>query len=133
MAYFVGKNAAIVINSVPYCLTDWNLEVNSEEVDITTFCSVGQAGTVVGQVRGVNTVVGGVIGGSMTATGPYTGGAPSAGEIYPVIFYLGSPTGPQNGPSFTQTFLITSVRVTQNVRDKATLEISGTLTALPTI
>jgi hypothetical protein len=129
MAYFVGKNAGIVINGQPYCLTDWALDITTEEVDLTTFCSVGQAGTVVGPVRGVNTVVGGIVGGSMTASGPYQGAAPTSGEIYTVVFYLATPTG----PSFTQTFLITSVRVTQNVRDKAMLEIAGTLTAIPTL
>lgn len=127
MAYFVGKNAAIVINGLPYCLSDWAIDITSEEVDLTTFCSIGQAGTAVGNVRGVNTVVGGIIGGSMSASGPYTGAAPTSGDIYSIIFYLASP----GGPSFTQTFLITSVRITQNVRDKAMLEIAGTLTALP--
>jgi hypothetical protein len=133
MAYYVGKNAAIAINGVPYCLTDWNLDITTEEVDLTTFCSLGQAGTAVGLVQGVNTVVGGIIGGSVSASGPYTGGAPTSGQVYPIIFYLGSPTGPAGGPSFTQTFLITSVRLSQNVRDKAMIEITGTLTALPTL
>lgn len=128
MAYFVGKYAAFVLDGTPYCLTDYNLEINSEPVDLTTFCSIGQAGTVVGAVAGVNTVVGGIIGGNFTASGPYTGVAPVVGDIVSIVFYLASPTG----PSFTQTFLITSVRIATNVRDKATIELAGDLTALAT-
>jgi hypothetical protein len=130
MAYYVGKNAGLEIDGDVICLTDWNLTVTAEEVDLTTFCSIGQAGTYVGEVRGVNTVVGGIIGGSMSASGPYTGIAPTAGQVVPVVFFLSTLPG---GPSFTQTFLITSVNITQNVRDKAMLEISGTLTAIPTL
>lgn len=118
MAYFTGKNAAIVIGGVPYCLTDWSLNLTSDEVDLTTFCS-----------GGVNTVVGGILGGDMSASGPYTGSAPTVGQVYNVIFYLAAP----GGPSFQQYFLITSVRVATNVRDKATIEVSGTLTALATL
>ena len=128
MAYYVGKNAGISIDGTVICMTDWALDVTSEEVDLTTFCSLGEAGTVVGAVKGVNTVVGGIIGGSMTASGPYTGLAPTAGSVVPVVFFLSTLPG---GPSFNQTFLITSVRITQNVRDKAVLEVAGTLTALP--
>jgi hypothetical protein len=129
MAYYVGKNAGLEIDGDVICMTDWALDVTSEEVDLTTFCSIGQAGTVVGEVKGVNTVVGGIIGGSMSASGPYTGIAPVAGQVVPVVFFLSTLPG---GPSFTQTFLITSVRITQNVRDKAVIEVAGTLTALPT-
>lgn len=113
MAYYVGKSAAIVINGTPYCMTDWSLDLTTEEVDVTSFCS-----------GGFTHVLGGITGGSMSASGPYTGTAPTVGTVIPVIFYVASP----GGPSFTQNVLLTSVRVTQNVRDKAMLEIAGTIT-----
>jgi len=129
MAYYVGKNAGINIGGNPICMTDWSFNTTAEEVDLTTFCSTGEAGQFFGaDVRGVNTVVGGVVGGSMSASGPYTGAAPSVGTVVEVVFFLSTLPG---GPSITQTFLITSVNITQNVRDKAVLEVSGTLTALP--
>jgi hypothetical protein len=129
MAYYVGKNAGIEIDGQVICMTDWSLNTTAEEVDLTTFCSVGNAGTIFEGIKGVNTVVGGILGGSMSASGPYTGIAPTVGDVVPVVFFLSTLPG---GPSFTQTFLITSVNITQNVRDKAQLEVAGTLTALPT-
>lgn len=113
MAYYAGKNASITIGAVAYPMDTWTLDDTCEEVDVTNFTS-----------GGARQVIAGITAGSMSASGPYTGIAPTAGNTGTIVFDVGG-----GGGTATRTILLTSVKKNTAVKDKATLEISGSITA----
>lgn len=120
MPFFSGKNGFFIADGVTYPMEEWSLEYEIEEVEVTNFLSLG-----------FKSVLGGIVGGTVSASGPYGGGSPLAqaltGTVVAFTFGLGV------GASFTHPVLITGVSFGQNVKEKATLEISGSLTNNPAI
>ena len=120
MPFFSGKNGSFAANGVVYPMEEWSLEFEVEEVEVTNFMSLG-----------FKSLIGGIAGGTVSASGPYNGSAPLAetlsGTVVPFTFGVGV------GASFTYPVLITGVSYGQNVKEKATLEISGSLTNNPAI
>jgi|DEB19_MinimDraft_3_1074340.scaffolds.fasta_scaffold00430_16 hypothetical protein len=113
MAFYAGKNASIVIGAVAYPMDTWTLDDTCEEIDCTNFTS-----------GGVRQLIAGIVAGTMSASGPYTGLTPTAGLTGTIIFDVGG-----GGGTATRTILLTSVKKNTAVKDKATLEISGSITA----
>ncbi len=120
MPFFSGKNGFFVANGTTYPMEEWSLEIEVEEVEVTNFMSLG-----------FKSLLGGIAGGSVSASGPFNGTSPLAtalqGTVVPFTFGVGV------GASFTYPVLITGVSFGQNVKEKATREISGSLTNNPAI
>lgn len=114
MAYYAGKNASITIGGVLYPMDNWSLDDNIEELDVTNFTTGGE-----------KALIAGITGGSMSTSGPYTGLTPVAGATGFITFDVGG-----GGGAATRRILITSVKKATAVKDKATLEISGSITAV---
>lgn len=131
MAYYVGKtgfvkftNSAAVVTSLP--LSEWSLEMENEEVDFSNFES-----------SGAKSIAGGFFGGTISASGPYEGGAVTtstiltdfrAGKIVTVELGLLS-TGTVG---FSVYVLLTGASVNMDAKDKANFEFTGTLTNMDT-
>lgn len=129
MPFYNGKNGFLTIEGVSYPMEEWSLDIEIEEVEVTNFMS-----------GGFKSLLGGVAGGSISASGPYNGTSPITPTLAGVLTgnagqgALGTFTfGLAAGASFTWPVLVTGVSVTQNVKEKATLEISGSLTNLPAV
>ena len=62
MAYYAGKNGFVTVGSpaVRIPLEEWSMELEVEEVDLTNFESYG-----------MNSILGGIRGGTISASGPY--------------------------------------------------------------
>lgn len=120
MPFYNGKNGSFTANGVTYPMEEWSLDFEIEEVEVTNFTSLG-----------FKSVLGGIAGGSVSASGPFNGSHPLAlaleGTVVSFNFGVGA------GASFTYPVLITGVSFAQNVKEKATLEISGSLTNNPAI
>lgn len=129
MPFFNGKGGSLTIEGASYPMEEWSLEIEIEEVEVTNFLS-----------GGFKSVLGGIAGGSISASGPYDGTIPFAptlagviagnagnGAIGTFIF------GVSSAVTYTWGVLITGATVSQNAKEKATLEISGSLTNNPAI
>lgn len=131
MAYYVGKtgfvkftNSSAVVTSLP--LAEWSLELENDEVDFSNFES-----------GGAKSIAGGFFGGTISASGPYEGGAITtstiladfrAGKIVTVELGLLA-TG---AIGFSVYVLLKSVSVNMDVKEKANFEFTGTLTNMDT-
>lgn len=120
MPFYSGKNGSFTANGVSYPMEEWSLDIEVEEVEVTNFLS-----------GGFKSLLGGIAGGSVSASGPFNGSEPTAlalqGTIVPFAFGVGV------GAGYTYPVLITGVSIKQNVKEKATLEITGSLTNNPVI
>lgn len=120
MPFFSGKNGYFIANGITYPMEEWSLDIEVEEVEVTNFMS-----------GGFKSLLGGIAGGSVSASGPYGGTSPLAetltGTVVSFTFGLSA------GAAFTYPVLITGISFGQNVKEKATLEISGSLTNAPAI
>lgn len=129
MPFFNGKNGSLLIDGVTYPMEEWSLDIEIEEVEVTNFMS-----------GGFKSLLGGIAGGSISASGPYNGTIPFAPTLAGVLAgnagqgALGTFTfGLGGGVSYSWPVLITGASVAQNVKEKATLEISGSLTNIPAV
>jgi len=120
MPFFSGKTGSLTVNGITLPMEEWSLEFEVEEVEVTNFMS-----------QGLKSLIGGIVGGTVSASGPYSGVSPLDlaldGTVVSFFFGLGG------GAGFTRNVLITGVSFGQNVKEKATLEISGSLTNSPAI
>ena len=114
MPYYSGKNASITIGGILYAMDNWSLEDNCEEVEVTNFTT-----------GGLRAVIDGIVGGNMSTSGPYTGLVPTIGSIGLITFDVGG-----GGGAATRKILITSSKKSTEVKGKATLEVSGSITAV---
>ena len=111
MPYYAGKFATLTIGGVAYPMDSWSLDQTMEEVAVTNVTSGGG-----------RQVIAGIAGGSMSASGPYSGASPTVGATGTVIFDVGG------GSTASKTILLTSVKTATAVKDKATLDVSGSIT-----
>lgn len=131
MPFYTGKYGFLTVGGASFPMEEWSLEVEIEEVEVSNFNS-----------GGVKSLLGGLIGGSFSASGPYAGAIPGLGDLDSISVQaanlgngaIGSFTfGVGPGKSFTYPVLITNASVSQNVKEKATVEISGSLTNNPPV
>jgi hypothetical protein len=113
MPFFAGKNATLSIGGVAYPMDSWSIAIETEEVEVTNFQSGGQ-----------KSIIAGIQGGTVSASGPYNGTAPSSGAL--ANFTFGVAGGVNIGP---YQVLITGVTVDTTVKEKATIEVTGSLAA----
>lgn len=114
MAYYAGKNASITIGGVIYAMENWSLDDTAETIEVTNFTTGGETA-----------LIGGVTGGTMSTSGPYTGLTPTVGTTGLITFDVGG-----GGGAATRKIILTSVKKSTAVKDKATLEVSGSITAV---
>lgn len=129
MPFYNGKNGFLQIGGLSYPMEEWSLDIEIEEVEVTNFMS-----------GGFKSLLGGIAGGSVSASGPFDGTIPFSPTLAGVIAgnagqgALGTFTfGLGVGTSITWPVLITGASIGQNVKEKATLEISGSLTNIPAV
>lgn len=132
MAYYVGKTGFVQITpsaggaAVRLPLSEWSLETENDEVDFSNFES-----------SGAKSIAGGFFGGSLSASGPYEGGAVTSSAILTdfragkiVLVKLGLL---QTGTiGFSVYALLKNVSVSMDAKEKATFEFGGTLTNMDT-
>jgi hypothetical protein len=127
MPFYSGKQGFLQVSGVSYPMEEWSLDIEIEEVEVTNF-----------QSGGFKSLINGIAGGTFSATGPYNGIAPFVPTKAGALLQNGANTGNgvtgtftfgiASGLSFTHYVIITASSVKQNVKEKATLEISGSLT-----
>lgn len=115
MPFYAGKNASFTIGGVTYPMDTWSIAIETEEVEVTNFQSGGQ-----------KSLIAGIQSGTVSASGPYNGTAPSSGALASFTFAVAP--GVLIGAAPFQV-LITSVTVDTSVKEKATIEVSGSLAA----
>lgn len=127
MPFYSGKLGFLQVNGASYPMEDWSLDIEIEEVEVTNF-----------QSGGFKSLLNGIAGGTFSATGPYNGSQPFPFTAAGAVTQTGGSTS--NGFTAQMTFglapglsvqhwvIITAASVKQNVKEKATLEISGSLT-----
>lgn len=114
MPFYAGKGGWFDIDGVQYPMDTWSVSIETDEVEVTNFQSLGQ-----------KNLIAGIQGGTVSASGPYNGTAPTSGAL--AFFTFGLATGgPSIGP---YQVLITSVKVDTAVKEKATIDISASLAA----
>lgn len=113
MPFYAGKGGSFSIGATAYPMDTWSISVDTDEVEVTNFQSSGQ-----------KSLIAGIQGGSVSASGPYNGSAITSGALANFTFGVG--VGASLGPF---QVLITSVKVDTSVKDKATVEVSGSLAA----
>lgn len=120
MAFYAGKLGSVSIGGSTQPLTDWQMEVQSEPIDVTNFSSSGYAESEAG-----------ILSANITCSGPYDGtsGATVGSTGAFVLKYDAV------GAGFTVTARVTNVSVSQNVRGVAQVNItaqsSGSFTVAP--
>lgn len=113
--YITGKYATLTIDGAPACMDSWELNESAEPVDVTNWCSVrGPDGGVIRPEYEP-----GLIEGDFSASGPYKGLAPAIGALVPIVFGVNATLTAQ------RLCLVTSVKVSTELKGKATLSISG--------
>lgn len=113
MPFYAGKNATLSIGGTAYPMDTWSIAIETEEVEVTNFQSGGQ-----------KNLIAGIQGGTVSASGPYNGTAPASGAL--ASFTFGISGAVTLGP---YQVLITSVTVDTTVKEKATIEVTGSLAA----
>lgn len=113
MPFYAGKTGFFTIGAVSYPMDTWSISIDVDEVEVTNFQSSGN-----------KSLIAGVQGGSVSASGPWNGSTITAGAL--ANFTFGVATGVSVGP---YQVLITSVKVDTSVKEKATIEVSGSLAA----
>jgi hypothetical protein len=128
MAYYIGKTGFVSVTpsaggaAVRLPLSEWSLETENDKVDFSNFES-----------SGAKSIAGGFFGGSVSASGPYEGGAITSSAILTdfragkiVLVKLGLI---QTGTlGFAVNVLLDSVSAGMDAKEKGTFEFSGTLT-----
>lgn len=127
MPFYSGKQGFLTVNGTSYPMEEWSLDIEIEEVEVTNF-----------QSGGFKSLINGIAGGTFSATGPYNGTQPFGFTAANIVTQNGGSTsngitgtftfGIAPGLSVTHYVIITASSVKQNVKEKATLEISGSLT-----
>lgn len=127
VTYFSGKMGSIAIGGVPFCLDNWELNSTTQSVEVSNFCiPLGQEAYIPN-----------LIGGTITCSGPLTSqgspdagiipGRPTAGNYY--VFTLGVGIG----FSYTVTAMITEITPSQDVKGRASLDITAQITPNPNL
>lgn len=115
--YFAGKFAFITLGGVTYPMDTWEFSEQIETVEVTNFTTVNSDSA---KPLGVQKqLIPGVYGGSFSTSGPYIGVAPIAGVRGVAVF------GYATGLSVTRNVITVEVKLNTQVKDKATLSISG--------
>ena len=117
MAFYAGKAGAVSVNASTQPLTDWSMDVKTDNIDVTNFTSGGW-----------QELYSGIFSADISCSGPYDG---SSGVVQGSIatFIL------QVAPALTVTLtaLVTSVKVDQNVKDVAKVSYTATTSGTHTI
>lgn len=125
--YYCGKLGSILIGGVAYPLENWELTSSVEPIEVSNFTiPLGQEAYCAG-----------LFGGTITCSGPLTSlgspdagiiaGRPTAGNYY--VFTLG--VGP--GFAYTVTAMITEIVPSQDIKGRATLDITAQITPNPNL
>lgn len=120
MAYYAGKTGFVTVGATRIPLEEWSLELEVEEVDASNFESYG-----------MNSIMSGMRGGTISASGPYESVA-DGGVL--TTFQAGTVVSVELGVlqtgtlGFTVSAILTGVTIGNNVREKPTFEFTGTLT-----
>lgn len=127
MPFYSGKQGFLTVGGVSYPMEEWSLDIEIEEVEVTNF-----------QSGGFKSLLNGIAGGTFSATGPYNGTQPFPFTAAGAVAQNGGSSsngitatftfGIAPGLSVTHFVIITAASVKQNVKEKATIEISGSLT-----
>jgi len=120
--FITGKYASISIGGVLMCLDSWDLDESGEPVEVTTWCS--PRGLDGGVIRAEYEP--GLIEGSFTASGPFRGVAPAIGDVVNIVFGVNSTI------TAARQCLITGVKISTELKGKASVSISGKVVGLPT-
>ena len=113
MPFYAGKGGSFSIGATAYPMDTWSISIETDEVEVTNFQSVGQ-----------KALIAGIQGGSVSASGPWNGGTITSGSL--AQFTFGVATGVSLG---SYQVLITSVKIDTSVKEKATIEVTGSLAA----
>lgn len=113
MPFYAGKGGSMTIAGTAYPMDTWSVAYETDEVEVSNFQSSGQ-----------KSYIAGMLGGTVTTSGPYNGTAPTSGTIISVTCGLASGV---NLPALQ--ILVTSVTVDTTVKEKATIEVQGTIAA----
>jgi hypothetical protein len=113
MPFYAGKGGSFSIGATAYPMDTWSISVDTDEVEVTNFQSSGQ-----------KSLIAGVQGGSVSASGPWNGATITSGALAQFTFGVGVGVG--IGP---YQVLITSVKIDTTVKEKATIEVTGSLAA----
>lgn len=119
MAFFSGKTGSLTVGGTAQPLTDWSIDIKSENIDTTNF---GDAG--------YQTNLAGIGGAEITASGPYDGTAGSTvGTSGNFVLATSTDVG---APSYTVAARISSIKIDVNVKGVAqisyTASSNGTFT-----
>jgi hypothetical protein len=125
--YYIGKQGSIAIGNAVFPLDKWELTSETQAVEVSNF-SVP---------FGQEAYVPNLIGGTISCSGPLTSlgtpnnadiaGRPCAGQY--AVFTLGVGIG----LSYAVTALIDSIKPSQDVKDKASVEITATVSPNPNL
>ena len=122
MPFYAGKGGFFAINNVQFPMDNWSISVDVEEVEVTNFQSLG-----------FKSLIAGLQGGTVSASGPYNGASITPGVLAAFTFGLAtSPAAISLSPPIQLGLfqvLITSVKIDTSVKEKATIEVTGTLAA----
>jgi hypothetical protein len=113
MPFYAGKGGSFLIGATAYPMDTWSVSIDVDEVEVTNFQSSGN-----------KALIAGVQGGSVSASGPYNGGTITSGAL--ASFTFGVAAGLSVG---TFQVLITSVKIDTSVKEKATIEVTGSIAA----
>ena len=112
MAFYAGKTGSVSVNGATQPLTDWSIDIKSENIDTTNFSDVGYQSNYQG-----------VFSAEITASGPYDGTAGSTvGASVPFILVASNDVG---APSITVTARISSIKVDVNVKGVAQISYTA--------
>jgi hypothetical protein len=125
--YYSGKMGSIAIGGFAFPLDTWTLSSETQAVEVSNFT------IPLGQEAYIPNLIGGTIecSGPLTSAGSpdagYIPGRPTAGQYY--VFTLGVGLG----LSYSVVALTTSVEAGQDVKEKATLNITAQITPNPNL
>jgi len=112
MAFFAGKTGSISVNGATQPLTDWSIDIKSENIDTTNFTD-----------GGYQTNYAGIGSAEITASGPYDGGAGAlVGASVAFILTASSDVG---APAYTVTARISSIKIDVNVKGVAQINYTA--------
>lgn len=112
MAFFSGKTGSLTVGGTAQPLTDWSIDIKSENIDTTNF---GDAG--------YQTNLAGVGGAEITASGPYDGTAGSTVGTSGNFVLATSTDG--GAPSYTVAARISSIKIDVNVKGVAQISYTA--------
>ncbi len=120
MAFLSGKNGSISVGGAAQPLTNWSIDVKTETADVTNFTSSGWQ-ELLSTIASVD----------ISAEGPYDGSSGvTQGTACTFILATGT-TGAFTGPSFEVAAIVTSVKVSTEVKDVAKIAYTASSTGTP--